>query len=218
MFTFVDRGREGLPLKRKQSHRACENCRQRKKRCSHTYRAETAPVRDQDHINRLNATDRTPTERRLEVTEMPDTSWEAQTVPAGASLGNRPQSALPSFPEATMDSSARPRDRDPPSRFSAQTSMYKAGPTPTTQATSSSPAMRQERDSADDPQFIGDLNPEGIFLAGTSPSDTVTSVEDSAGIWLHRRMLDGIRRGDRRRASIEGLVRCLAFSPAKTDG
>lgn len=38
--------------------------------------------------------------------------------------------------------------------------------------------------AARNPRFIGDLNPEGIFLAATSPDATRgASLDDSIGVW-----------------------------------
>lgn len=51
-----------------------------------------------------------------------------------------------------------------------------------------------ESDGDDGDRFIGDLNPESIFFAATSPQTTLSPGEDHVGIWIPRRALDGFRK------------------------
>lgn len=69
---------------------------------------------------------------------------------------------------------------------------YRNRLTPVTSGNSIRPAPRHDQDAGDDPHFIGDLNPEGIFLADASPTTTMCSAEDPAGIWLERKAVDGV--------------------------
>ncbi|KAJ9635446.1 hypothetical protein H2199_008449 [Coniosporium tulheliwenetii] len=62
--------------------------------------------------------------------------------------------------------------------------------------TSLTPAAEksQEEDEEEDIRFVGDLNPEGIFLAAASPEVTTGSAEPgSVGIWLSRRAMNSIQ-------------------------
>jgi hypothetical protein len=69
---------------------------------------------------------------------------------------------------------------------------YRNRLTPVTSGNSVRPTPRHDQDTGDDPHFIGDLNPEGIFLADASPPTTMGSADDPAGIWLERKALDGV--------------------------
>lgn len=48
-------------------------------------------------------------------------------------------------------------------------------------------------DGEDGDRFIGDLAPESIFFAATSPQTTLSPGEDHVGIWIPRRALAGFR-------------------------
>lgn len=51
-----------------------------------------------------------------------------------------------------------------------------------------------QSDGGEGERFIGDLNPESIFFAATSPQTTLSPGEDHVGIWIPRRALDGFRK------------------------
>lgn len=48
-------------------------------------------------------------------------------------------------------------------------------------------------DSADSERFVGELNPESAFLAATTPQSPHNSVMDTVGIWLPRKVLEGLQ-------------------------
>lgn len=51
-----------------------------------------------------------------------------------------------------------------------------------------------DSDNENGDRFIGDLNPESIFLAATSPQTTLSPGEDNVGIWIPRKALEGFRK------------------------
>jgi hypothetical protein len=64
---------------------------------------------------------------------------------------------------------------------------------PGTSSTSVNPALHGDDTGGEDSRFVGDLNPEGIFLAATSPSSTHGVAEpDRVGVWLSRRVMESI--------------------------
>jgi hypothetical protein len=61
-------------------------------------------------------------------------------------------------------------------------------PTPGTLRSAVSPVAARDLDNEDESRFVGDLNPEAIFLAATSPAATTGSAEpDGLGFWLSRK-------------------------------
>jgi hypothetical protein len=50
-------------------------------------------------------------------------------------------------------------------------------------------------DDSDGPgeNFVGDLNPESTFLAATSPQNASSSGDDDVGVWISRKVLQGLR-------------------------
>jgi Fungal specific transcription factor domain len=57
-----------------------------------------------------------------------------------------------------------------------------------------SPVATRDLGDEDESRFVGDLNPEGIFLASTSPAATTGSAEpDGLGFWLSRRATDSVQ-------------------------
>lgn len=51
-----------------------------------------------------------------------------------------------------------------------------------------------DSDGENGDSFVGDLNPESIFLAATTPQTTLSSDDDNVGIWIPRKALEGLRR------------------------
>lgn len=51
-----------------------------------------------------------------------------------------------------------------------------------------------ESDDEDSDRFIGDLNPESMFFAATSPQMAMSPGEDHVGIWIPRKALAGFRK------------------------
>ena len=64
---------------------------------------------------------------------------------------------------------------------------------PGTSSVSINPALHGDNTGGEDSRFVGDLNPESIFLAATSPSSTHGAGEsDRVGVWLSRRVMESI--------------------------
>lgn len=60
--------------------------------------------------------------------------------------------------------------------------------------TGTSTGNEADSDNENGDRFIGDLNPESIFLAATSPQTTFSPGEDNVGIWIPRKALEGFRK------------------------
>ena len=65
---------------------------------------------------------------------------------------------------------------------------YDGSETTPTGAPCITPATSRTYDEQDDDgsRFVGDLNPEAVFLAATSPETTVTSSQNDVGVWSSR--------------------------------
>lgn len=160
MFKFVNNNADNPTGKRKQSQRACEICRKRKKRCYHN-----DPKSTQNAAQEISNEDSSlilpssPTEGPQE------TSADQHSTPSIRELHQSPAAWAAEPPTAS--------DRAVPSTSTRDTHQCNgdSDPDPT------SPSLNS--------RFIGDLNPEGIFLAATSPGSTRgASSNDGVGVWL----------------------------------
>jgi hypothetical protein len=156
MFKFVNSDDIGSTPKRQQTQRACESCRKRKKRCHHT-----------------QSRDALKTPRREE--EEPEIS---QVSPSSKRPRNYRHTEISRGSERSYDDSiietrngpAASRERDE---------------TPNIIEPGTGSAQEPERNASLGSRFIGDLSPESIFLAATSPNATRgVSLNDSVGVWL----------------------------------
>lgn len=59
-----------------------------------------------------------------------------------------------------------------------------------------------ESDNGTGDRFVGELNPESIFLVATSPQTTLSSGDDNVGIWVPRKALEGLQKRVDRNAAL----------------
>ncbi|KAM3082702.1 hypothetical protein ACMFMF_002357 [Clarireedia jacksonii] len=174
MFKFI--ASDGIgSLKRHQAPRACDSCRRRKKRCDHyagTSSSNSSPARKS-----------TPARDTL---SQQQTKTKAANAPSNSDVaskhGNLGDTQLQSPVTATSDeshsisldmSNLDTSDQDlEAARILSGGAQFRAI------------ASEPQGPPVEQPRFIGDLNPESIFLAATS-ADTTRGVSlDSVGVWL----------------------------------
>ena len=167
MLKFITSDASTLSQKRKISPRACEQCRRKKKRCHHA-----DSLRDSVPLN----------------ADIQQTS-AAPHLPRTSPMQSSPD-------EASIRTSAEDQPAYPGTNHSAGTNIATHDPV------AISPHSVHDRhgkvtggvdDDAEtlDARFIGDLNPESIFLAATSPNTTTTGgadQPDSIGVWLAEKL------------------------------
>ena len=159
MIKFVNGDSNGRTPKRQQTSRACSPCRRKKKRCRH-------------HSPSPETMSQTP---RLQ---------EPMTQAASSRLSILSEASA----RAGRHSDATRGNMSPPSSTattltlpSIQHVLQAENSTPT-QLKSNSTHIRDESLGA---RFIGDLVPESVFLAASSPDATRgSSMEGSVGVWL----------------------------------
>ena len=167
MFKFVNNDPSNPTGKRKQSQRACQNCRKRKKRCYHNDAGSNA---------------------------------RQKTSNVGQETSNIDSSLLPPFSPATAPGTIPNDHQSTPNTNGLHQSpaVWVSGPPTTSELAAStprpSPLTREENPLNGEPerdgsaslnsQFIGDLNPEGIFLTAMSPNAIRSAVDDGVGVWL----------------------------------
>ncbi|KAH0529366.1 hypothetical protein TsFJ059_004120 [Trichoderma semiorbis] len=166
-FVASDPARGGLPVKRRQVQQACLSCRRKKRKCNH---AEDAMVDDaslEDHKGLL------------------------ETSPSQSSPGTSRSSLTPSVRMRPLggEDAATPAGR---TGLNTHPSPVSRRPLPgafghgETQA--NTPAAQIAQDIAARPQssrFVGDLNPEGMFMEAAVPSVTrASSQKGDVGIWF----------------------------------
>lgn len=183
MFKFVTTDVDVLEGKKRSTPRACEECRKRKKRCPHGIAQKVPPCPTQPPLG-------------------------SEGLPASTSTIH-----LDSFTHEEQQSDGNSPQFNPPN----------ASPSTENHASfnkSQSKLRRPERDlsgaDAEDPhhdgtsfgasethnsRFIGDLNPEGVFLAATNPeSARGSSSSHSIGVWLAEKLDQSGKQVDRRMA------------------
>lgn len=169
MFKFVPSDGDGVSQKRQQTAQACENCRRRKKRCFHSRPAPlhySTTIRSGNHI-KSNSNYTSPGSSTLVPASPPRRS--RVTSLHVASTPNAHQSP----PDSTLlPALSRSQQRPIPLSDSDAHS-----------PSSASPARIREQPGRTS-RFIGDSNPEGIFLTATSPEVTRDGSGDSVGVWL----------------------------------
>jgi hypothetical protein len=170
MLKFIPTDASKLGQKRKQCQKACDACRRKKKRCSHVDLQRTAdsPGSREGSLERLD-------DRGI------DTVFHLPA--AGPGNHSRIHETGPSNFEAPSDFNAVEPVTNCLNEIAGlhQSESYND--------------ERSQPDSNDDAEpmlgsrFIGDLNPEGIFLAATSPTATTGADKaDRIGIWLTERL------------------------------
>ena len=170
MYKFVTSDVATITQKRKQQARACESCRRKKRRCEHN----PAPNSSQSDLRPRNSNAQTSPDNQEApmIVSAQDCNdhheQEAEQVRQGHQVQQPNQSICP-----TESSTASTYVQD------ANTISIGLG-----QVDGSRP-HDEHRDETLGSRFIGDLSPEGILLAATSPdSMRGTSLNDHVGIWL----------------------------------
>lgn len=166
-FVAVDTSRGGLPVKRKQVQHACAACRRRKRRCVHAEDAtstEEASVTDQQSVHNSDESplQTSPSARRTSAQEVPP-------APAtGDGIGD--------------DNAAQTKPKSPfLTDYHGQPDPSVLMPAPMLEESSLNPSEALHLRS----RFVGDLNPEGMFIEATgSASARQSSQKGDVGIWL----------------------------------
>jgi hypothetical protein len=168
MLKFIPTDASKLGQKRKQCQKACEACRRKKKRCGHV------------HIQPATASQGSQEEH------LGDTGIE--------SLFNSPTTGLTTHPHSHETDQSILHEAPCDSSIAECAAEHLNGTAETCQPENNDQEWTQGDSSKDaEPvlgsRFIGDLNPEGMFLAATSPTAT-TGVDkaDRIGIWLTERL------------------------------
>ncbi|KAF4832343.1 hypothetical protein CGCTS75_v004648 [Colletotrichum tropicale] len=163
MFKFINTT-DGRPQKRKQAQHACETCRKRKKRCEHLDNAVASPPKTPDSESARGTARPRPARR----------SSDAISAAVLAAPRPTPAQARPPPSPTTTDSRDRPRRsvdaQEPPSRHQA---------------------VDDDHGQHDDARFVGDLNPEGAFLADSPGTSRGYAESNSVGVWYSRRNVRG---------------------------
>ena len=158
MFKFVGDGIDS-GQKRQQASKACEPCRRRKKRCTHLPPGQkTQRARRRKSVNE-DISERSHTASKIATGEAPyvqDTT-ESPGPCDGFKVRGSPDAIDAAPSENTHD----------------------------LQADSSNAGSRSAiQPVLPDTRFIGDSNPEGVFLAATCPTaNRGTSINGSIGVW-----------------------------------
>ena len=149
MFKFVNNDARNPTGKRKQSQRACETCRQRKKRCDHD--PKSADDASQKSLNG----------------DLPKSLSSVPTDEVHSTFHDQPSTPVIRGRRESPRIIPRPKTGD-----WAHPITY-------------SDSDLDVTSSSCNPRFIGDLNPESVFLAAAS-SDTTRDASSSVGvgIWL----------------------------------
>lgn len=205
---FIERNAPGHPRKRRQNRHACEDCRKRKVSSVSDYPAESFPSLDDlaaffartaaayplPHALHTYGSSVSPHVLTLRIVERrclhdyDEARREMSSPPTGENMDPHQPSHQP-----RIDDSSKPHelpgeqtgaivDDRPTSRNSSL---------PGSVGAESGDIDRDSRHSSDQPEdehrpnFVGDLNPEGIFLATTSHgASRVSKYHDNLGFWL----------------------------------
>lgn len=160
-FVAVDTSRGGLPVKRKQVQHACAACRRRKRRCVH---AEDAEETVADHQSAQNS-DESPLQAS-------PTSRRTSSAP-GSATGD-------SLKDDTGNALAKPKSPFL-TDYHGQPDPSALMPAPMLEDSQTNPSEALHLRS----RFVGDLNPEGMFIEATgSASARQSSQKGDVGIWL----------------------------------
>ncbi|KAB8290811.1 hypothetical protein EYC80_008448 [Monilinia laxa] len=168
MFKFVASDGTGS-VKRQQAQKACESCRKRKKRCNHTIGANpTSPNSSSSGaFVKVHSDDRFS---QGATTKPHTTNGLSHTTDAKYRKTISHEQPSPISPAASNLASS---DQDLEAARILSGSAHIRANTSQSQETSHSQS-----------RFIGDLNPESIFLAATSPDAIRNALPDSVGVWL----------------------------------
>ncbi len=172
MLKFIATDASKLGQKRKQCQRACGPCRARKKRCSHVDIQRTVEASVGSHA--------------ASPAPFHDASTESMFHSPADGLYTHPSSHENNVPRlgASIRSS---------STLGAAASRLNDAAESHRPESNDGGNLRQDTEDDADPvlgsRFIGDLNPEGLFRAATSPTVTTGADQtDRIGIWLTERL------------------------------
>ncbi|KAG6247272.1 hypothetical protein E4U24_003243 [Claviceps purpurea] len=189
-FVASDPTRGGLPVKRKQVQQACAACRRKKRRCVHADDAQQEDSIQEDHRGRESS----PSQASFVTHYLPPSYFVHITLPTVDSLLTNVRSSTNLTPAV---SAATPRSR--PAAVMHEHGLthtsHPAQPSQSAHSTHSpyanhhafarpdsgqSDSLKQQQSS----RFVGDLNPEGMFLEATaSVSAGAASKKGDVGIW-----------------------------------
>ncbi|KAG6010589.1 hypothetical protein E4U21_005942 [Claviceps maximensis] len=168
-FVASDPARGGLPVKRKQVQQACAACRRKKRRCIHADDAHEDSVLEDHHGH-----ERSPSQASLAI--IPSSNLKSAASAASAATPRiRPtavmhENALTHTSHTSHASHASHATHSPYANHSAFVRHDSVQSDGLTQQSS---------------RFVGDLNPEGMFLEATaSVSAGASSQKGDVGIWL----------------------------------
>lgn len=187
MLKFVPQDSEGRPQKRKFTHHACDSCKRKKKRCVHIGDQKSPITVLEDAISGSN-----------EPAQLKD--FDIRNV-----LNNN-------LAESVDDSDQCPRSGlEQRALFPSVTTMQEVSTSTGPGESSTGPISSNTKPNCDrnllslddqdtrsgrvsDSRFVGDLNPEAIFLATKSPSSEGESVQPAdIGVWLSRKPVENPR-------------------------
>ena len=158
MFKFVGDGIDS-GQKRQQASKACEPCRRRKKRCTHLPPGQkTQRARRRRSVNK-DISERSHTANKVATGEAPcvQDTIESPRLCDGFNVGDSPDAIDAAPSENTHD--------------------LQAGSLTAGSCSAIQPVLPDTR-------FIGDSNPEGVFLTATCPTaNRSTSINGSIGVW-----------------------------------
>ncbi|KXJ90033.1 hypothetical protein Micbo1qcDRAFT_205655 [Microdochium bolleyi] len=180
MLKFIESDASGLPRKRKQVSQACEPCRRRKKRCQHVDNdaaapeARESPPKEEGARQWSSAPAPIPVQRQPLTTTHGDgfSAWQAPSwkspVTSTRDKGITP-APLASPAPAAIPSLAAQRPFDAQDRLSWENG----------RARPSLPPLHSVRPN----RFVGDTNPEGLFIEATSPQTNRDGSRGGVGVW-----------------------------------
>lgn len=179
MLKFVTTDAATFGRKRKQSQHACEQCRRKKKRCNHDN-----PSHATDHPFTASKNDPVPS------TALPQNDHQLQLID---NLQSRLESEHAKGPINSLNDfeSPDPQANDGGAPLRTSPSLMTASLAPNRDEAEHNNGYHAARDENGrlGSRFVGDLNPEGVFLAATSPETTRnTSSTDDIGVWLAERL------------------------------
>lgn len=170
MFKFVETNVDAFNGKRKQPQRACDACRRKKKKCKHIL------SQSDQHDCDYPSPDHVPSEATINATS-------TQVGCSASTKTKRSQTNVASRTPATI------QDISPSSRRNGSVQPADPG------SSGSSTDTRDER--ATDSRFIGDMNPEGMFLSATSPEHLRSgTAENNVGRWLAHKLGEPSQRSE----------------------
>ncbi|KAF4627793.1 hypothetical protein G7Y89_g10360 [Cudoniella acicularis] len=167
--TFVPQ-QAGDSAKRKRFNKACETCRRRKKRCIHV---GVDDLLDQSNTNVHGRVSAKPPSAQAQ-------EYGRVCSPSNSSSQLTRASQGPSFESANSHAA----------QVTALTSPSLLPP----QATNSSPKTQDTPRFNIPKRFVGDLNPEAVFLDGPMVNNQPAPLRDGVGVWLEKGDWDAVFR------------------------